>query len=267
MVYIKRIINEQILNFNLIFRLAFYEIKGRYLMHYLGGVWQFINPAIQIIIYWIVFGIGMRGGQPIGDIPYIVWLIVGLIPWFFINPSITQGANSIYARLNLVSKMKFPLSTLPLVTIISNSFNFFSMYVIQFLILYIYDIKPSIYYLQLPYYLFCLYVFLFSFTLFFSTFSTIVRDFHSLLQTTMKMLFYLTPVLWDISNFPEVVQNILRLNPIYYLIKGFRDTFLYKTWFYEDLAYTFYFWILNITILLIGAKLHLKFRKRFVDYL
>lgn len=267
MIQIIQVLKEQLLNLNLIFRLAFYEIKGKYLMHYLGVFWQFLNPIVQIFVYWFVFGIGIRGGQPIDGVPYFVWLISGLIPWFFINPSITQGANSVYSKLNLVSKMKFPVSILPSVSIISNSFQFIVMLVMLLVILLINGIYPSVYYIQLIYYLICLYVFLFSITLFFSTFTTIVRDFQSLIQTSMKMLFFVTPIVWHTDKLPEKYQHLLMLNPIYYLVDGFRNSLLFKTWFFEDAAYTLYFWALTLIILFTGAALHLKFRKNFFDYM
>jgi teichoic acid transport system permease protein len=265
--FITKVLNELVTNINLIFRLSTYEIKGKYLLHYLGVFWQFLNPIIQILVYWLVFGLAIRGGQPVNGIPFFIWLICGLIPWFFINPSITQGSNSIFARLNLVSKMRFPVSILPAVTIVSNSFNFIVMIIFLFIILLVFGIYPSIFLLQLPYYLLCLFSFLFAVTLLFSTFSTIVRDFQTLLQTTMKMLFYLTPVLWDPTKLPEVMQNIIKLNPIYYLISGFRNTFLFHTWFFEDLAFTIYFWTFTFLVLIVGAGIHVKFRNRFVDYL
>ena len=109
-----QIIKEQFLNLGLIFQLAIYDIKGKYSQHYLGILWQFINPLIQISIYWLIFGLGFRKGHPVDDVPYYLWLVVGLIPWFFITPSILQGSNSIYSRVNLVSKMKFPSA--PIVT-------------------------------------------------------------------------------------------------------------------------------------------------------
>jgi teichoic acid transport system permease protein len=267
MIKIIQVIKEQLLNVNLIFRLAYYEIKAKYLMHYLGVFWQFLNPMVQVFIYWLVFGLGIRGGKPVGEFPFFIWLIVGLIPWFFINPAITQGANSVYSKLNLVSKMRFPVSILPSITIVSNSFQFITMMILLMIILMINGIFPNVYFVQIIYYLFCLYTFLFSITLFFSTFSTIVRDFQALLQTTMKMLFFLTPIIWDPVNLPPYLQTLLKLNPIYYLIDGFRKSFLFEIWFFEDLTYTFYFWAFTFIILFIGAALHLKFRRNFVDYM
>lgn len=262
-----QVIKEQVQNFNLIVRLAVYDAKSKYQMHYFGIIWQFLNPTVQIFIYWLVFGLGIRGGRPINNIPYFAWLICGLIPWFFINPTITQGSNSVFSKLNLVSKMKFPVSILPSITIIGNSLNFSMMLVVLILILFINGISPNIYFIQIIYYLICLYAFLFSVTLFFSTFSTIVRDFQSLLQALMKMLFYINPIIWDFSTLPGNLQTILKLNPICYLIFGFRNSFLYKKWFFDDIAYTIYFWTVTFIILFIGAALHLKLRKKFVDYL
>ena len=134
--FVFQVLKEQILNFHLIVRLATYDIKGKYQMHYLGAFWQFLNPILRILTYWIVFGLGMRSGQPIGDTPYIIWMLVGLIPWFFISPSIMQGSNSIYQRVNLVSKMKFPVSILPTISIVGNAFSFIIMLIILILLLY-----------------------------------------------------------------------------------------------------------------------------------
>ncbi|WP_248291892.1 ABC transporter permease, partial [Priestia megaterium] len=207
---------EQSSNLHLIFRLALYDIKSKYQMHYLGAVWQFLNPAIQVLLYWLVFGLGIRGGQPIDDVPFFAWLIVGLIPWFFISPVIIQGANSVYTKVNLVSKMKFPVSVLPTITIISNGLQFIVMLLVLGVIFLVYGINPGIYIVQLPYYIFSLLVFLFAFTLLFSTISTIIRDFQLVLQSVMRMMLYLLPVLWDTSKLPHLFQTILKLNPLYY---------------------------------------------------
>ncbi|WP_226618607.1 ABC transporter permease [Cytobacillus firmus] len=264
---IQEILKEQLANIYLIFTLARYDIKGKYQLHYLGAAWQYLSPALQILIYWFVFGIGIRGGQPVDGVPFIIWLLVGLIPWFFISPSIIQGANSVFTRISLVSKMKFPVSVLPSVTIVSNTFNFIVMLLILGILLVIYGINPGVYILQLPYYLISLFFFLFSITLLFSTISTIVRDFQLVLQSLTRMMLYLTPILWDMSRLPVSLVKILMLNPIFYLIEGFRKTFLGQGWFFNDLIYMSYFWITCILILYIGALVHMKFRKQFMDYI
>ncbi|GFZ86529.1 teichoic acid translocation permease protein TagG [Compostibacillus humi] len=265
-----QVFREQIENRKLIYRMATFEIKGMYQGHYLGSLWQFINPAIQIAIYWVVFGIGLRGGQTINsDIPYILWLLMGLIPWFFISPTMVQGSNSVYQKVSLVSKMNFPVSILPTIRIVGNSFQFFNLLLILFVLLLIYGVELSIYILQLPYYIFSLYVFLFAFTLFSSTLSTLIRDYQSFLQQVMRMFLYISPILWNPagSQVPDWLTNVLRLNPFYYIIDGMRNSFLGDNWFFDDIVYTLYFWVLTFVILYFGVKIHMRFRKNFVDYL
>ena len=262
-----QVFNEQVKHFYLMLRLASYDVRSKYQSHYLGVTWQLLNPTLQIFIYWFVFGIGIRGGQPIDGVPFLVWLLVGLIPWFFISPAIIQGSNSIYTRISMVSKMKFPVSVLPTITILTNGMNFIFMLVILAIILTIYKVNPGIYLFQLPYYIFCLFFFIFSVTLFFSTISTIIRDFQIALQSIMRMMLYLTPILWQMDKLPQSLVQVLKLNPIYYLIEGFRNTFLSQEWFFQDWGYMLYFWCLNSVLLYIGANMHVKFRKHFVDYI
>lgn len=267
MITVYSILKEQITHFILIFRLAIYEVKSKYQMHYLGILWQLINPLIQVGVYWFVFGVGLRQGTPVRDIPFIVYLLLGLIPWFFISSSITQGSNSIYSKVNLVSKMKFPVSILPSISIVSNAFNFVVMLVILQIILSLYGINSGIYLYQLPYYLICMFVFIFAFTLFSSTVSALIRDYQLIIQALMRMLFFLTPIFWSLDSFPKEYHRIIELNPFTYIISGFRDTFLGTEWFYEDWVYMFYFWSLTLVILFVGSILHNNFKNKFVDYL
>ena len=230
-------------------------------------MWQFITPLFQIFVYWLVFGLGIRGGQPVEDVPFILWLLMGLIPWFLIAPSITQGSNSVHQKIGLVSKMKFPVSLLPTISIVGNSRNFIIMMAVFMVILIIYGISFSLYFLQLFYFIFCLYVFLFAFSILSSTIAVIVRDYQAMLQSIMRMLFFLTPILWDITTAPGWLATLLKLNPFYYVIDGIRASFLGTYWFFEQPIMFFYFWALTFAVLYIGSKLHVRFRKDFVDYL
>lgn len=267
MTHIYQVLKEQLQNFHLILRLSSYELKGKYQMHYLGILWQFLNPALQILIYWFVFGVGIRNGNPVGEVPFFAWLITGLIPWFFISPSIIQGSNSVYSKVNLVSKMNFPVSVLPSIVIFSNMIQLIVMLLVLGVVLFLYQINPGIYLLQLPYYLFALLLFLFAFTTLCSTISTIVRDFQVILQSVMRMMLYLTPILWETGQLPALLETILKLNPLYYLIEGFRKTFLGQGWFFGDIEYTIYFWIATLLTLFIGSVIQTKFKDKFIDYI
>ncbi|WHY91258.1 ABC transporter permease [Neobacillus cucumis] len=265
--FIFQVIKEQLLNLNLIFRLAVYDVKSMYKMHYLGALWQVLTPFIQIGMYWLVFGLGIRGGAPVGHTPFFLWLLTGLIPWIFISKTINKGSNSVYSNINLVSKMKFPVSVLPSINIVGNSFSFIVMLLVAIVMLFFYKDFSGIYLLQLPYYLLCLYFLLFGLTLLLSTLTTIIRDIQNMVQTIVRLMMYILPIVWNVEKLPRVVINIIELNPFYYIIIGFRDSLLGGKWFFNDLPYTLYFWFITLLILLIGSSIHLKFRHKFVDYI
>lgn len=270
---VNQVLKEQFEHRELILRMSVFETKGQYQIHYLGTFWQFLSPAIQIAIYWFVFST-IRGGAPVDGTPFFLWLIIALVPWFFISPTMIQGSNSVYQKIGLVSKMNFPVSVLPMIRIIGNSFQFFVMLAILFIIALFYGVKPSLYNLQLIYYVICLFAFLYAFTLLSSTISTLIRDYQVALQSLMRMLLYLSPILWNtslITNMFETagpyIETALKLNPLFYILEGFRDSILGRAWFFEDIIYMGYFWILTFCLLYFGAKIHIKFRGDFMDYL
>ncbi|GMC02919.1 transport permease protein [Enterococcus thailandicus] len=263
------IIKEQISNLQTIIRMSRYEEKATYQNHYLGLLWQFLNPIIQIAIYYLVFGLGLNGGRSISGIPFILWMLPGITTWFFMQSTILKSSNSIYKQVGLVSKMKFPVSILPSISITSNLISYFWMTVFVVLLLVMGGVFPSLYWLQYAYYLFSMIVFLFAFGLFNATISTLIRDYHVMLQSTIRLFLYISGAIWnfDTKNLPEGLVKILKLNPIYYLIDGFRDTFLSREWFWNKGTYGLIFWCITLIFLIIGSHIHLKFRAKFVDYI
>lgn len=258
---------EQMLHLNLIIRISLYETKSQYQMHYLGRIWQFLNPLVLIGVYWFVFGLGIRGGSPVGEAPFFLWLLSGLIPWLYISPTVAQASNSIHSKIAMVSKMNFPVSVLPTITMFSNSITLFILLVVNISITIIYNDFSGLYIVQLPYYLLSMYILIYAITILTSSLGTIIRDVQNLVQAILRIMFFLLPIVWNVESLPEWVVTILKLNPFYYIIEGFRNALIGKMWFFEDITYTIYFWILTMIILLIGSTIHLKFRSKFVDYL
>ena len=111
-----------------------------------------------MLAYWFVFGIGIRkstdDGYRVGEVPFIIWMLAGLIPWFFISPTILDGSNSVYKRINMVAKMNFPISSLPSVAIVANLFSYFVMMAIYIIVLLASGIYPSLQWIESIYYFF-----------------------------------------------------------------------------------------------------------------
>ncbi|HZG73856.1 MAG TPA: ABC transporter permease [Chondromyces sp.] len=270
------IVREQIDSFYLILRLSAFEMKSANTNNYLGRLWEILNPLIQLSIYWLVFGIGVRGGQEITmengvQVPFFIWMVTGMIVWFFVNPAISKSSKSIYSRLQLISKMSFPMSAIPSFVIMANFYTHLMLVAVLIIFLQFTDFKLSIYYVQLPYFMLATLIFLLALSLITSTLSTIVRDVQQIVHSSLRMLLYLTPLLWHTDKLVLKgvdVTFLLKLNPLYYLVEGYRASLLGTTWYIAEYTqYTFYFWLFILAMLLLGSALHLKFRNRFVDFL
>lgn len=267
------IIKEQIRNFYLIRRLSAYEIKSKNKNNYLGMSWEIINPLIQVTIYWFVFGT-IRKRAPINmngaEVDFFPWLLAAFFLWIFCYQSIIQGSKSIYSRLKMLSKMNFPMSVIPNFVVFSNLYVHLLLLLITTIVFNLLGYYINIYYLQIFYVLICTVALLFSISLITSTISTILRDFHMFLNATLRMLLYLSGVLWPItllSDFP-LIMKIMMANPIFYLLEVYRSAFFGTEWYFiNHWAYSLYFWGLVIVLFIIGSKLHLKFRRHFIDYL
>ncbi|EUJ18707.1 ABC transporter permease [Listeria aquatica] len=263
------VLKEQVKHTPMMFRIARYEDRASYQSHYLGILWEVLNPLIQVAIYFLVFGYGFRGSQMIaGNVSFLEWMLAGIVPWFFINSVVLQGTNSIFNKINMVSKMNFPMSILPSITIVSNLMSFVVMLVIMLGIFLLKGTPITIYWFQFIYYFIAMIFFLFAFSLFNATVMILIRDYNLALQSVMRVLFYLTGIVWNIpSLLPHWAANLLQLNPFMYLVNGFRDSFLMNKWFFEMPSYTLYFWCLTAFFLVVGSTLYMKFRERFVDFI
>ena len=261
------ILKETVLQFPMIFRLALFDYKLENQDTYLGRLWNILTPLIQIGTFWLVFGIGLRQGNNVGEVPFVIWMVCGLIPWFFINQTLVKGANSIYAKANTLSRMKFPLVTLPLERTLVEMFEHLMMLVILFIMLFCFGYYPNWHWFNLIYYIIYTACFLTGLSLITSVFTMFARDFSKLLQSLTRLLFYLTPILWDMGRMPEFYQKIMLLNPIYYSVTGFRESLLYEISFWESPDKAAFFWTINILLFLAGSTLQVKFRDQFIDLL
>ncbi|UQS85451.1 ABC transporter permease [Apilactobacillus apisilvae] len=263
------LIKEQISNLGIMFRISKYQDKSDYQSHYLGLIWEYLYPLIQIGIYWLVFGIGLKKGTSNG-IDYLTWMVIGITPWFYMNAATLASSKSIYQQVGMVSKMKFPVSVLPTIKIISNLSSFWAMLIFSIFIAYVKGgIVPSLYWVQWIYYFFAMICWLVAFGTFNSTVTILIRDYRIFLQSLMRVLFYMSGVLFNFETnaFPAFFVRILQLNPFFYIISGFRESMLGQTWFWQKPLLMLIFWLMVLFFLLVGSHLHYKFRARFVDYI
>ncbi|MDH6370979.1 teichoic acid transport system permease protein [Paenibacillus sp. PastF-3] len=248
----------------LIFSLAKNDFKTKYASSYLGIVWGFIQPLLTIVTYWFVFQVGLRSGS-VSDVPFILWFIVAIIPWFFFSEALSSATNVYTEYSYLVKKVVFKIELLPIVKIIS------ALFVHLFFILFIfvmytgYGYYPDSYSFQMLYYLICTIMLVFSVSLVTSAIVLFFKDLNQIIIIILQIGFWFTPIGWSYTMLPNFWSNVFKLNPMFYIVEGYRDTFIYGVSFIEHPYYTLYFWMFCLTALVVGIKSLKKLKPHFAD--
>lgn len=253
-------------NKKLIWNLSKNDFKTKYAGSYLGIFWAFITPVITVLIYWFVFQVGFKTA-PIEDFPFVLWLVVGLVPWFFFSEAIINATNSMLDYSYLVKKVMFKISILPIVKILAAFFVHIFFIGFTILLYMIYGYKLSIHLIQLIYYIFCTFVLVVGISYITSAIIVFFKDLGQIVAIILQMGIWLTPIMWSTDIVAEEYQWILKLNPMYYIVAGYRDTFINKVWFWHRYNQTMYFWVVAIVTLIIGTTIFKKLKVHFADVL
>ena len=262
------IIKEHIEYRQQIFKLAKADLVKTYRGAALGWSWAIIKPTVTIFVYWFAFAIGLRAGKDVNGFPFFLWLIAGLIPWFYMNDMLTAGTDSIRKYSYLVTKMKFPVSTIPTFVSISKLIVNLILLVITILIFIGFGFTPDIYYLQLIFFIALSFIFWTIWALFSSLLAAISKDFANLVKSFVSAIFWLSGILWSPSNISiDWLRKLLNLNPVTYLVEGFRNTFINKIWFWEQPKRLIYFLVIMLIMLVLAMWAYRKVRKEIPDVL
>ncbi len=237
-----------------------------YLGSYLGLVWAFIQPLTFMVVIWFVFTYGFRSA-PHGNVPYFLWLTSGMIPWFFITDGLTAGTNAVISNSFLVKKIAFRVSILPLVKIGSVFIIHIGLVLFLCTMFLLYGFTPSVYWLQLPYFIFCSVLLLLGISWMTSAVRVFVKDIGNIIGVFLQIGFWATPIFWNITIISPKHQWIFKLNPAYYIVQGYRNTFISHKWFWQMQHVTFYYLCVTVFFMILGAKIFKKLRPHFGDVL
>jgi len=242
------------------------DFKQKYIGNFLGFFWAFIQPTATILIFWFVFQVGFKS-QPVDNFPFILWLITGMLPWFYFAEGLANGTNSIMANNYLVKKIVFRVSLLPIIPLFSALIIHIFFIFFMFAMYLYYGYEPSIYWLQIFYYLFAISILLLGLSWITSSVVVFFRDIGQLVTMFIQFGFWLTPIFWSINTIPERYHWIINLNPIAYIIEGYRNSMIYHKWFWEDMNMTLYYWSITIVIFILGGLTFKRLRPHFADVL
>lgn len=254
---------------HLIWKLAKNDFKKRYAGSYMGALWAMLQPVVTIAMYYIVFDkiMGNSINRGTGEIPFVLFLTAGLVPWFYFSEALNSGTNALLEYNYLVKKVVFKISVLPIIKIIAATFIHVFFVCVMLVVAAIYGYYPTIYTLQIFYYSVCL--FLFVLALSYTTCSIVVffKDLSQIINIGLQIGIWVTPIMWNLNILDDKWIVILKLNPLVYIVNGYRSAVYGREWFFRDFFSTMYFWIITTVIFGIGALIFKRLKIHFADVL
>lgn len=260
-------------NYKLIWNLSKNDFTTRYAGSYLGVFWAFVQPMVIVLMYVFVFQVAFHADAKAGGYPYVLWLISGIVPWFFFSEAIPTASNCFLEYSYLVKKVVFPISILPIVKIVSAFFVHAFFVVFSFAIYALMGKVSGIYFVQILYYLLCIIALITALSFFTSSIVPFFKDFAPIINIIMQIGMWATPILWDVNDVfsPENdlgwLIYVFKANPMYYIVQGYRDSYMNRAWFWQHPGITAYFWIFTITVGVFGYKSFKKMKPHFADVL
>ena len=268
------IIKEIFIRKNLIKELVLKDLKLRYRRPLLGSFWSFLLPLAAVFIFYLVFSIFLKARTE--EAPYVLYLMAAIFPWRFFNDSIVCSATCLIDNKNLIRESNFPYYFLPLSIVLANMINFLpSLVILIFTAFFVLKGLPLLIIL-LPLVLAIQLFLTIGLSIIFSMLYVKYRDLKYILEITLTIFFYLTPIFYSI-----------------YLVKNSLSPFLFKTYLYNPLTGILIFyrsvilkgfyifinkevgWLpsivsvvcFSLAVLFLGFYSYLRFKNKVYDYL
>ncbi len=253
-------------NRGMFWRLARNDFRAKYATSVLGVAWAFIQPLCTLLVLWFVFQVGLRSTD-IGNVPFIVWYAPAYLVWSFFQEAVSSMTASVREYRYLVRKVNFRISLIPSVRLVPSIFVHLGFWIVIIALNLAYGIMPVLATLQMVYYFFCAICYAWGLGLICASVSPFAGDIQSIVTVVMNVGFWATPIVWNIDNVSGVIAKILKLNPMYYICNGYRDAWLTHVPFWEHPGTTLVFWVITITLILLGSRVFRKLSPQFADVL
>lgn len=259
-------------NRKMILQLAKNDFKTRYAASYLGIFWAFVQPIITVLVYWCVFDLGLKAGeQAVGgiEVPFVLFLISGMVPWFFFQDALNGATGALTSYSYLVKKVVFKISILPIVKVISAVFVHLFFIVFAIIVFACYGYYPTLYMIQMLYYTAAVFLLVLGLSYFTCAIVVFFRDLSEIINIILQIGVWVTPIMWNMDSVvkSDTLKLIFQLNPMYYIVQGYRDALINNVWFWERPGLTIYFWSVTLVIGGVGMFVFKRLRVHFADVL
>ena len=237
------------------------EIRGRYKNSFLGILWSFLNPLLQLLVYSVIFGALLAGG----DETYPIYICVALIPWTYFTTAISQAAFTVIGNADIIKKVYFPREILPISVVTSGAVNFVISTIIILAFVIFSGVGLSWYIVLYTFILLIQYILLLGIGFIVSSVTVYFRDLEHIIGVVLMAAFYATPIVYNIQQLPHALQVLVNLNPMTHLINGYRDIFYYHQM--PNMKMLLILLGISIVLTIVGYFIFKKLQKGFAEEL
>lgn len=255
-------------NKDVVFSLVKNDFKSKYAGSFLGVFWGFFQPLITIFVFWFVFQIGLKVTPVEENVPFALWFIAGLIPWFFFSDALMSATNCFYEFNYLVKKVVFKLSLLPIVKVLSALLihTFFIVFLMVVYLFYGYSVDASVVF-GIIYYSFCAFCLVSSLSFITSSLNVFLKDLGQIVGIIVQFGMWITPIMWSTKIIPEGYRWIFESNPMYYVVEGYRHSLLGTEIVSTYWNMSLWFWSIVVISFVSGTIIFKKTKPHFADVL
>ncbi|MCX4338285.1 MAG: ABC transporter permease [Lachnospiraceae bacterium] len=242
------------------------DINARYAGSFFGGIWSYAQPLISIFVFWFVFQLGFKS-SPVQNMPFILWFLPAYIAWMYFQDVIAGSTTCLREYSYLVKKIKFKVSIIPIIKVLAAFKIHICFVVVTFLIYAIYGMKPTVKCLQLLYYSFAMVFLLTGISWLVAVLNVFIKDMAPIINIVLQLGYFAIPIFWNEEMLHPFVVKVLKFNPVYYIVEGYRNSICGGIWFWENVRYMCYYWGISIIVFCIGLWLFDGAKKHFSDLL
>jgi len=258
------------MNLPLILNFTKQDLIDRYSGSVLGGLWSFILPLVNILIFILIFSKIMGAklavfGAEFTHFGYSIYLVSGILAWNSFSAVLLRTANIFKDKSGIIAKVNISLAGLPIYIILSETIIFIISMAFFVLFLLLIGFPITIHWLILPliYLLQVLLAYSIGFTL--ATLSVFIKDIREFISVFLQLWFWFTPVVYVLLILPEKLQVWFHFNPMYQIITAYRDIIIYH-------KLPAFFWlvilfVITIVLLFVALKLFSKLEKDLRDFI
>ncbi len=242
------------------------DFKARYAGTAFGMLWAVAQPLVTVLVYVFVFAVGFKSA-PVQDVPYVLWLMCALVPWLYFSDILTGCTTSLLEYAHLIKKTVFPARILPLVRAGSAGFIHGVFATLLWLAFLIAGEPLSLYAVQGYYFSTCTMLLGLGLGYLTASLAPFFKDIAQTVGILLQIGFWVTPIAWSPEIMSPTIQTVLRINPMFYIVQGWRDSFIGGVGIWERPLWALYFWLVTAAIWTAAIILFKKFRPHYADVL